>query len=61
MDKDLIVEALEVAINSYEYDGETIKVQELTAFNRYLKALQAGDINADTFAELTINLTRGEK
>jgi hypothetical protein len=36
-------------------------MKELTAFERYLNALNAGDINADTFAEATINLPRGAK
>jgi hypothetical protein len=37
-----------------------IKVKELTAWETYKKALLTGEINADTFAELTANLKRGE-
>jgi hypothetical protein len=35
-------------------------MKELTAWETYKKALNNGEINADTFAELTANLTRGE-
>lgn len=31
-----------------------------TPFQTYLKALNAGEISAETFAELTINLNKGE-
>jgi hypothetical protein len=40
---------------------EGVKVKELSQFEIYLSALNAGDINADTFAELTVNLERGAK
>lgn len=36
------------------------KFQE-SAFDRYLTALNNGEINAETFAELTINLDKAAK
>jgi hypothetical protein len=39
MDKDLIVEALEVAINSYEYDGEKEKVAAIKKRIETMKGL----------------------
>ena len=36
-------------------------MKELTAWDTYKKALNNGEINADTFAALTANLIKGEK
>jgi hypothetical protein len=33
----------------------------MSSFDIYLKALQTGEINAETFAELTTNLTKEKK